>query len=405
VPDFRRDPQETFERKRQWQPLLDDLTGLRRAYHELKGDNDWLSALHRCEAVALGVLGEWGEAGAHFIDAARLMTGERDVEIERGLALVAVMAPQEGQNALACVDRALKLADGDGSLWYLRACLLQKQRGKPDELLRDLSRAIERNADHAPARMERGQLLLVQKRLAEAEADFSAALNREKVPAVAAHVLRARARIEQNKWPEALVDLDRATELEPREPLTVLHALLIREQVPMPAAKKERERRRLLSALLRQPPRTVENDDRPQGMVIWAAVLFPPADPSLADWLMYFEKVSPSRLPARARAFLAGAARCRLGQWEEALKRLEQACREDPDGGTAHEWYFLALTHLGLKQSEKGREALKKARAWTDAQKSGRLKNIRFRDPLPWDDQVELKLLDAEAARLLDKPS
>src|SRR5205823_12256512 len=119
------------------------------------------------------------------------------------------------------------------------------------------------------------------------------------------------------------------------------------------------------------------------GLVIWPAARFPQADPVLADWFMYFEKAGPSKLPTGIKPRIAGAALCRLGRCEEALKRLGQACKEDPDGGTAREWYFLALTRHALKQPEAARSAVKQARGWMEAQKAGRLKNPRYQGALP----------------------
>ena len=77
--------------------------------------------------------------------------------------------------------------------------------------------------------------------------------------------------------------------------------------------------------------------------------------------------------------------------------------RRPIDGGTAREWYFLALAHHALKQPDAARSAFKKARAWSEAQKAGRLKNPRYQGTLPVEFWLELSLLDAEVAPLLEK--
>src|SRR5581483_9389794 len=55
-----------------------------------------------------------------------------------------------------------------------------------------------------------------------------------------------------------------------------------------------------------------------------------------------------------------GVARYRSGQWKEALAALDHSCQL-AGGGTAFDFYFLAMAHYQLSHKEKAEEYYKKA--------------------------------------------
>jgi tetratricopeptide (TPR) repeat protein len=85
-----------------------------------------------------------------------------------------------------------------------------------------------------------------------------------------------------------------------------------------------------------------------------------------------------------------GATLYRAGRCEEAVKRLKEARAISPDKkGSAFGWLFLALAQQKLGQAEEAKRCLAKAREFMKA------------EGVPWDRQLELKVLHREAEALL----
>jgi hypothetical protein len=127
-------------------------------------------------------------------------------------------------------------------------------------------------------------------------------------------------------------------------------------------------------------------------------VLFPGPHPDLAVWLKFLEELPvPRELPAAELSRALGAARLRLGQAQEALAPLELAKKDDADGGTSWDWYFLALAYRALDRPADAETALAAGRAWVKRQEQGTLKNARYRSGLTWQEALELEHLEKEA--------
>jgi uncharacterized protein HemY len=80
-----------------------------------------------------------------------------------------------------------------------------------------------------------------------------------------------------------------------------------------------------------------------------------------------------------------GAAHYRVGEWQEAVKALNESMRIN-QGGEATDWFFLAMAHWRLGDKDQGRTWHQKAIQWMDKQKS---------------QDEELRQFRAESAQLL----
>jgi tetratricopeptide (TPR) repeat protein len=352
-----------------------------------------VATLHRARGVARAALGDWKNAAADFSHAGS--KSNSDAECERGLALAAVMASNR-QEALRHASQGIVSASQDGSLYYLRASILGPGDHSEDRL-RDLTLAIEGGADHLQSRVNRAMLLLAARRYRECVGDLDLALKTATRERPDLHYFRGQARAGLGQWEQALGDFRNAADLVPHSARNVRAAVLLAERVD----SDERQRHRRLRELLQQQPRTIENEDRLLADVIWPATVFPNADVGLANWLPYMQKVLAKHLSPEERNRVLGAALYRTGQSREAIRQLMEATKADPDGGTAWDWFFLALAHHALKDSSTAQAALSSARAWMQRKKDGLLRNPLHLVELSWMEELELRILEAEVARLV----
>jgi tetratricopeptide (TPR) repeat protein len=263
--------------------------------------------------------------------------------------------------------------------------------------LRDLNLAIGRGADHLPSRVTRALLLLEVKRFRESSADLDVALRHEKNGDATLFYFRGQARAGLGQWQEAWEDFRKAASLAPHSARNVRATVLLSERLTPDVGL----RRQLLRELLLQQPRTIENDDRLLAEVIWPAILFPDNGTALADWLPYMQKVTAQHLSPLERNRVLGAALLRTGQPREAIGHLLNATKADPDGGTAWDWFFLALTHHTLKDPSAAQAALTSAKSWMLRRKDGQLRNPRYLAELTWIEEMEVSILQAEVVRVL----
>jgi uncharacterized protein HemY len=83
-----------------------------------------------------------------------------------------------------------------------------------------------------------------------------------------------------------------------------------------------------------------------------------------------------------------GWAHYRAGDWKASIEALEKSCAlDDPKGGDASQWFFLAMAHWRVGVKDKARDFYDRAVQWTDKNKPGDETLRRFR---------------AEAAELLE---
>jgi len=83
----------------------------------------------------------------------------------------------------------------------------------------------------------------------------------------------------------------------------------------------------------------------------------------------------------------------RLGQLSNAVRTLEAGIKADKEGGSAHDFFFLAMSYQRLGDSSRAQEYFVKATNWVAAQAN-----------LPPNDKAELDAFRAEADEVLSKP-
>jgi hypothetical protein len=156
----------------------------------------------------------------------------------------------------------------------------------------------------------------------------------------------------------------------------------------------------------------------------WACVLRQKAvaDPTAPVRLAAFADEAKVELPWRPRFFtphacVLGAALYRAGQYEASARELERAVERLTKtgvrfsggkrpltyrGGTPYEWLFLAMAHHRLDHDEMAQRYLTRAqRRLEEMQRPGGDGRPAEWGLLPWDQQLELRLLLEEAERRL----
>jgi uncharacterized protein HemY len=91
--------------------------------------------------------------------------------------------------------------------------------------------------------------------------------------------------------------------------------------------------------------------------------------------------------------FMLGVAHYRAGAWQEAATALAKAM-ELRAGGTAHDWFVLAMVQMQLDQKAEARQSFDRAVGLMDKFQTGPKYN-----PPEWE---VMKLFRDEAAELLD---
>jgi tetratricopeptide (TPR) repeat protein len=84
-----------------------------------------------------------------------------------------------------------------------------------------------------------------------------------------------------------------------------------------------------------------------------------------------------------------GWAHYRSGDWKASIEALEKSCalQDNPKGGDAGKWFFLAMAHCHLGEKDRARELYDRAVEWMDKNQPRNEELRRFR---------------TEAAQLLD---
>jgi tetratricopeptide (TPR) repeat protein len=99
-----------------------------------------------------------------------------------------------------------------------------------------------------------------------------------------------------------------------------------------------------------------------------------------------------------------GAVLYRAGRHEEALRQFEAAVADHWKGGTAWDWFFLAMVNHKLGNRDDAQAWLDKAVDWMDEAPELRLSGADEDQTGPlfdWDQQLELEILRREAEALL----
>jgi tetratricopeptide (TPR) repeat protein len=271
--------------------------------------------------------------------------------------------------------------------WYTPAVLwMDKHHPKNEELLRFRAEAAAllglgdqpRQADD----LEIASLLI--------EADPSAAW---------AYQYRGNAYADLSRWDKAAADFAKAIDLKGDNPLhRYLHAVLL-----LGAADTEGYRSACLS-MLEQFGKTP--DPSIAYWVAWTFVLAADAAGDPAVTVQLAEKAVASAPKDYHYLNTLGAALYRAGRYEEAVRRLgEAATAYKRDFGfrqpLVYNWFFLAMAHHRLGQAEEARKRLDQAVKWVEQAGEEKGKDAAITLPMPWNRRLTLQLLRREAETLI----
>jgi WD40 repeat protein/serine/threonine protein kinase len=198
------------------------------------------------------------------------------------------------------------------------------------------------------------------------------------------HIGLAQIYVQQERWANAADELAKASDLAP-ENVTVhyWHALT------RVGAGDQAGYRSACATLLQRFGQMHEPDVA--HWVAWTSVLAPDA---VEDWDRPVKAAETA-----VRSDTLGATLYRAGRFSEALRQLKKVTDLDPAGATgnqsspAYMWFFLAMAHQRLGQTEEGRKCL-------DEGIKGMEQETRNKD-LPWNRRLTLQLLRHEAEALV----
>jgi WD40 repeat protein/Tfp pilus assembly protein PilF len=291
-------------------------------------------------------------------------------------------AEEDWPAVLFHLDRAARLGADDARLWSATGrAHVKREEWKEAEPC--FTKAVERDPKDADAWDGRGRGRAGLRRWTEALADYDRAIALAP-DTVAYRTNRAWAYAELGRWAPAAADLERAAALAPDDASP--RASLARVRL----AQGDLGAYRAACAALVERFGTTDDADVAHDVARTCAL----APDALRDLV-----------PARSLAELAindntdnglrnsllntlGAVLVRQKKYAEAVGKLEEACRSDDNGGTSFDWLFLALAHAGQGKAASAKAALAKAR-----------ERAKDSDTWAWDARLDLRLLEAEAAR------
>jgi tetratricopeptide (TPR) repeat protein len=210
--------------------------------------------------------------------------------------------------------------------------------------------------------------------------------------AAGAYGARGAAYAAAGQWDKAAPDFERAVQLKPDTVL--LHYWLAVARV---GAGDLAGHQSTCAAMLERFGQT----DKPDvaHWVAWTSVLAPG---SVKDWdpsLKLAETAARADPQTNSYALTLGAALYRAGRYEEAIQRLKAITGAGEQAGSpvrssaAYPWFFLAMAHQRLGQTEEGRKCL-------DEGIKGMEQETNKKD-LPWNRRLTLQLFRREAEALL----
>jgi len=141
------------------------------------------------------------------------------------------------------------------------------------------------------------------------------------------------------------------------------------------------------------------DDPHQANSVAWVCILAPDAvaDPEQVVALAQTAVAGSHLVAAHHRQAMLntlGAAHYRAGQYGAAIARLNEAVAAHPKGGTATDWFFLAMTHSRLGDPATASQCFAKATSWMELNQSALEKNRHLAQ--------ELRRFRDEAAQVLE---
>jgi tetratricopeptide (TPR) repeat protein len=135
--------------------------------------------------------------------------------------------------------------------------------------------------------------------------------------------------------------------------------------------------------------------------VAWSCARVPNAVDDLSVPLSLAERALAVAPHNSNRLGTMGAICYRLGDFEKAVERLEEAVRASDDRGDARKWLFLAMSHLRLGHDQRAGECYGVANALKENRSGGKPAAPIAKSPLPWPARLELALLRKEHEELV----
>lgn len=290
---------------------------------------------------------------------------------------------------LACLNRMMRPARLDAALrhavaaralrprsagaWSNLGVVLLKQ-AKPDEAVAACRKATELDPKNARAYSFLGWVLTKQGKGGEALAASRKAIELDPKYANAYNNL-GFALAEQKKWPEAIAAYRKVIEIEPNSKCAA-HAYFGIGKTP----GKFEERLASIQKAVELDPTLVEAHN----CLAWR--LTNGWDVKLRDPERALEAARTAVELAPDDPFtwkMLGWAHYRAGDWKASVEALEKSCalwsQDDPKGGDAYQWFFLAMAHWRLGEKDKAREWYDKAVEWMEANAKDNADVIRFR--------------------------
>jgi serine/threonine protein kinase/tetratricopeptide (TPR) repeat protein len=301
------------------------------------------------------------------------------------------------RQAADAFSRALDLED-EWSHWYGRG-VVNLQLGEWNRAGRDFTRAAARQ-DVWQAWYYRAVAQIHLERLTHALADLNEAIKRQPRSRVCL-AMRGCLFAHYGRWPHAAQDFARSRELGEARPWALYQYALVCLKVG------DNETYQLLAhELLEQAEQTGSAEIGT--WAAWVAVLGDALPADAARILHWAERARSTHqeIGSVAQAFshtLLGAALCRTGRWEAAVKHLEAP----PVGeGSAWDWLLLAWAHHAEGHAAVARQWLKKAYRWLGWITPKSLDTSLQPRVLPWHQKLELRLFRKYIEPLFqDEPS
>jgi tetratricopeptide (TPR) repeat protein len=271
------------------------------------------------------------------------------------------------EEALAASDCALEIDPDRFSSHFQRGNALEAL-GRCEPALEAFDRAIGIDPESAAAHYNRGNALWSLGRIEESLAAYDRALDLDPQDGDA-HGNRGDALVRLGRLEDAVIAFRRAFDLDPRADYQdkigfALHSLGRNEEAVAAYEK------------------ALQLDDRStyaMGGLAWG--LATSTDPGVRN-------VPRAVAVARSGVALApedgglwntlGVALYRAGAWQESMSAFEKSMALG-GGGTAYDWFFVAMLHARANREDKAREMYDKAVAWTKAHHPDDKELERFR--------------------------
>jgi tetratricopeptide (TPR) repeat protein len=305
----------------------------------------------------------------------------KDVDAHNKLGC-SLHAQNKLEEAIAAYRKAIELRPNHP--WaYCNLGMALRNQNRLDQAIDAYRKAIEVNPKHVDAHINLGCALFDQNRLDEAITIFRKAIDLNPKHRVAYYNLGSALK-KQNKLDEAIAAYRKAIELDPRSKNAADAYFQI---------GKALEKQGKLDEAIASYRKTIELDPKSaaaHGQLAWLLTTCREVKLRDAQHGLEAARIAVELSPQSSFAWgVLGWAHYRVGDWKASIEALEKSCalEDDPKGGDAAQWFFLAMAHWQLGEKVKARAWYDRAVGWMDKNKP--------------EDEL-LRRLRAEASQLLE---